>query len=139
MLVLGEKPQKHGLSKSLLERLYDLYHELGEVAMPYIAHLSTNFRCHRAILNLAQQIAYKMPLKCEVKDHTAHPDASFPLRFVCTDLDANVNSTESSINKNEASVALEEASKFFMKWPATTWGKRDLRQICFLSPCRGQV
>ena len=123
MLVLGEKPQKHGLSKSLLERLYDLYHELGEIAMPYISHLSTNFRCHRAILSLAEQMTYKMQLQCEVEDRTTHPDASFPLQFVCTDLDANVNATESSINKYEARAALEEASKFFMKWPSDIWGK----------------
>ena len=137
--MLGEKPQKHGLAKSLLERLYDLYHELGDVAKPYCAHLSTNFRCHQTILNLACQIAYKMPLECRVPDHTAHPNAKFPLQFVCTDLDTKVSATDNSINENEACIALEEASNYFMKWPVSNWGKRDLRQICFLSPCRGQV
>ena len=138
MLVLGEKPQKYGLSTSLLERLYNLYCDLGDVAKPYLAHLCTNFRCHQQILNLARQIAYKMPLKCKVPDHSAHPDAEFPLRFVCTNLDANVKPTKSSISEVEVEVALKETANIFMKWPIN-WGKRDLSQMCFLSPCRGQV
>lgn len=139
MLVLGEEPQKHGLSISLLERLYDCYHALGDVAKPYCAHLHTNFRCHRKILDLARQVAYKMHLDCKVPDHSAHPRAEFPLRFVCTSLDADVGATHKSINEDEVQVALKEASRFFMEWPPHHWGKRDLSQICFLSPCRGQV
>ena len=139
MLVLGEEPQKYGLSVSLLERLYDLYQELGDVAKPYCAHLSTNFRCHSAILNLARQVAYKTQLRCNVPDHSVHPDAQFPLLFLCTSLDHNVKETRDSLSKIEVNAALEKASCFFMKWPDNTWGKRDLRQICFLSPCRGQV
>ena len=139
MLVLGDEPQRYGLSKSLLERLYDLYHKLGDVAKPYCAHLSTNFRCHRNILNLARQVAYKMPLECKVPDHSAHPDAVFPLQFVCTSLDANLKAIDSSVNMDEVNGALKVAANFFMKWPAHEWGKRDLKQLCFLSPCRAQV
>ena len=138
MLVLGEEPQKYGLSKSLLERLYDFYrHE--DVAKPYCANLHTNFRCHKKILDLACQVAYKMPLHCKVPDESVHPDAKFPLRFVCTSLDPIIEATESSINKTEVEVALREASSFFRKWPEDVWGKKDPSQICFLSPCRGQV
>ena len=140
MLVLGEEPQKYGgLSVSLLERLYDLYQELGDVAKPYCAHLSTNFRCHSAILNLARQVAYKTTLRCNVPDFSAHPDAPFPLLFVCTSLDHNVKETKDSLSRVEVSAALNEASRIFMKWPDSTWGKRDVGEICFLSPCRGQV
>jgi serine/threonine protein kinase len=139
MLVLGEEPQKYGLAVSLLERLYDLYQELGEVAKPYTAHLSTNFRCHSEIVNLARQVAYKSPLKCDVPDHSAHPHALFPLGFVCTSLDCSVTETNDSIDEVEVKAALKEASRFFMHWPDPIWGPRDLRQICFLSPCRGQV
>ncbi|CAI8034252.1 Probable helicase with zinc finger domain [Geodia barretti] len=139
MLVLGEEPQKYGLSVSLLERLYDLYQDLGDVAKPYCAHLSTNFRCHSAILNLARQVAYKTTLRCNVPDLSAHPDAPFPLLFVCTSLDHNVKETKDSLSKVEVNAALNKASQIFMKWPDSTWGKRDLREICFLSPCRGQV
>ena len=139
MLVLGEEPQTYGLSVSMLERLYNHYCEVGEVAKPYCAHLSTNFRCHRKILDLARQVAYKMPLKCMVPDHSAHPDAQFPLRFMCTSFDSRVKATDSSINEVEVKVALKDASNFFMQWPVNAWGKRDLTQICFLSPCRGQV
>ena len=138
MLVLGEEPRKHGLKISLLERLHDLYCALGDVAKPYFAHLCTNFRSHQQILNLACQVAYKMPLECKVPDHSAHPDAKFPLQFVCTNVDADVNAIESSINEIEVKAALKKAADIFMKWPMN-WGKRDLSQICFLSPCRGQV
>ena len=139
MLVLGEEPQQYGLAVSVLERLYDLYQKVGGAAKPYCAHLSTNFRCHLKILNLARQIAYKMPLQCKVPDHSAHPKAKFPLQFMCSSLDVAVQATDSSVNRAEAKVVLEEASRFFMDWPAHNWGKRDLSQICFLSPCRGQV
>ena len=139
MLVLGEEPQRYGLSISLLERLYDHYQELGDVAKPYCAHLTTNFRCHSAIIELARQVAYKTPLDCKVADHTAHPDAPFPLRFVCTSLDQNVKETKDSKCEVEVNAALKEASHFFMPWPVNNWGERDIRNMCFLSPCRGQV
>ena len=136
---MGEEPQKYGLSVSLLERLYDNYQELGEVARPYCAHLSTNFRCHSAILQLAQQVAYKSPLTCAVPDHSAHPDSTFPLRFMCTSLDNNVRETKESICKIEVDAALKEASHFILTWPVHFWGDIDLKKVCFLSPCRGQV
>ena len=139
MLVLGEEPQKYGLSISLLERLYDHYQELEDVAKPYCAHLTTNFRCLPAIVNLARQVAYKKPLTSDVSEHSAHPDAPFPLLFVCTSLDRSVKETKDSRCKVEVDAALQEASRFFMKWPASIWGKRDLREMCFLSPCSGQV
>ena len=139
MLVLGEEPQRYGLSISLLERLYDHYQELEDVAKPYCAHLTTNFRCLPAIVNLARQVAYKTPLTCNVAEQSTHPDAPFPLRFVCTSLNHNVKETKDSLCKVEVAAALEEASRFFMKWPDDIWGRRDLKQVCFLSPCRGQV
>ena len=137
--MLGEEPQKYGLSVSLLERLYDLYQDLGDVAKPYCAHLSTNFRCHSAIVKLAQQVAYKSPLTCTVADHTAHPDARFPLRFVCTSLNNKITETKESICEIEVVAALEEATHFFLPWPVNNWGERNVKKMCFLSPCRGQV
>ena len=141
MLVLGEDAQKFGLSISLLERLYSLYHEpeLENAAKLYCTHLVTNYRCHRHILSLAQQIAYKMPLECKVPDTAAHPDVTFPLRFICSSIDEDEEPTNSNTNRGEVEVALREASCIFMKWPVNGWGKRDLSQLCFLSPSRGQV
>ena len=139
MLVLGDEPQKYGLSKSLLERMYDLYCSWGHVAKSYCANLCTNFRCHRNILDLACRVAYKMELHSKVSDQSAHPKTKFPLQFVCTSLESNIEATESSINKDEVQAALKEASNLLMKWPEDVWGKRDPSQICFLSPCRAQV
>lgn len=139
MLVLGKEPQECGLSISLLERLYDHYCSLGDITKDYCADLHTNFRCHRKIFDLARQVAYKKPLVCQVPDHSAHPKAQFPLQFVCTSLDSDITATESSIDTVEVEVALKEASAIFMEWPDHCWGKKDLSQICFLSPCRGQV
>ena len=141
MLVLGEDPQKFGLSTSLLERLYSLYHspQLKDVAKSYCAHLVTNYRCHRQILSLAQQVAYRMELKCEVPDSTAHPRTNFPLQFICSSINAMVESTESNINESEVKIALKAASEYFLYWPDHRWGKKDISQFCFLSPSRGQV
>lgn len=139
MLVLGEDAQKYGLSTSLLERLYSLYHEphLKDVAQPYCAHLITNFRCHRHILSLAQQIAYKRPL--EYKDIATHPDATFPLRFICSSINDAAKPSKGNTNRGEVEVALKEASRILMRWPVNGWGKRDPSQFCFLSPSRSQV
>lgn len=141
MLVLGEDAQKYGLSTSLLERLYSLYHEPGlkNVSQPYRTHLITNFRCHRHILSLAQQIAYKMPLECKVPDTAAHPDVAFPLWFICSSINDAEKPSKGNTNMGEIEVALREASRIFMKWPVNRWGKRDPSQFCFLSPSRGQV
>ena len=139
MLVLGEDPQNYGLSVSLLERLYDLYQELGDVTKPYCAHLSTNYRCHSAILHLAQQVAYKFPLESGVDDHIAHPNTPFPLLFVCTSLDYEVKETKESICEIEVKAALKEASHYILQRPVDHWGERDIGKVCFLSPCRGQV
>ena len=137
-LVLGEKPQKYGLAVSLLERLYDLYQKQGPDAQPYYARLQTNFRSHRQIVNLAEQIAYKMPMDYR-SDTTVHPEAKFPLLFICSSLDRELKEVKSNINLKEAEIALRQASHFLKTWPVSKWGEKDASQMCFLSPHRGQV
>ena len=70
---------------------------------------------------------------------SAHPDAPFPLLFVCSSIDDTVRSIESNANESEARIVLEQVTKYADNWPVHGWGKKDLSQTCFISPSRSQV
>ena len=139
LLVLGEQARKEGFSVSLLERLEKDYHNCGGNAASYIARLQTNYRCHPDILNLAEKLFYKSPLKSVVPPNSTHPEAPFPLVFVCLDV-SQPKPCDNPINEIEAKVIIEQLKKYVPGWPQDSWGtKPDSRQICLMSPSRMQV
>ena len=139
LLVLGERSREKGFSRSLLERLEILYTTSGKPALSYIVRLVTNYRCHHDILSLAEKLFYKIPLKSVVPANSTHPDAPFPLVFVCSDLQSPQPS-ESPINEMEARIVIEQLLIFAPGWPQDSWGaKFDPSQICVMSPSRTQV
>ena len=139
MLVLGDEAQRYGLGISLLERLHNHYRALGAVTNQYIAHLVTNYRCHSSILSLSERLFYRAPLKCEVPPKSTHPDAPFPLVFVCSSIDGSIQLVNESFNEDEALIALKEVAKYANRWPDDRWGSKDFSQTCFISPTRSQV
>ena len=139
MLVLGEEARENGLAVSLLERLHKYYGGLGGAAKCYCATLVTNYRCHSAILSLAERLFYKMSLRCGVAHSQTHPDAPFPLLFVCSSIVDTVQSVKCNTNMNEAKIVLKEVAKYAEKWPVHGWGPKDLTQTSFISPTRSQV
>ena len=139
LLVLGEQPRERGFSTSLLERLEMHYIRMGRIAAPYIVRLETNYRCHRDILSLAEKLFYKFPLKSLVSSESTHPNAPFPLVFVCSDL-TPPQPSDNPINEPEARIIIEQLQKFARGWPKDSWGmKVDPSHICVVSPSRTQV
>ena len=140
MLVLGNEAQEHGLAESLLQRLHKRYREMPRgVAEQHYATLVTNFRCHKDILNLSGKLFYNSPLECKVPSDSTHPDAPFPLLFVCSSIDTEVKCMKDAQNEEEAIIALREAARLANHWPTDRWGPKDLNQTCFMSPTRSQV
>ena len=137
--MLGDKAHSNGLSKSLLERLQEHYISLGDSAKGYHMMLVSNYRCHAGILRLVEGLFYGTPITCKVRDGSAHPDVTFPIKFICSSIDDAVCSVESSTNEREAMIVLQEAKNICLAWPEDTWGKRDFSQICAISPTRSQV
>ena len=134
-MVLGDEAQKNGLAVSLLERLHGLYEKLREAARNHCVTLVTNYRCHPGILELAEKLFYKLPLNCNISS-SSHPDAPYPLLFFCSSIDDKVQTT---MNRQEAEIALKLIAQFAKRWPSERWGRMDLSQMCFMSPTRSQV
>ena len=139
MLVLGDEAQENGLAVSLLERLQKHYEMIGSASKPYCATLVTNYRCHEKIVQLSEKLFYETPLKCNVSSASTHPDAPFPLRFICSSVDDTLKYVEDAKNGKEANIALWEAARIAEKWPVDRWGPKDLAQTCFMSTARSQV
>ena len=115
------------------------YAQSGASAASYIVKLVTNYRCHQEILSLAEKMFYKMSLKSVVPALSTHPEAPFPLVFVCSDLQDPLPS-ENPVNEKEARIVIEQVQKFAPGWPQDYWGaKLDPSQICVMSPSRTQV
>ncbi len=141
MLVLGKEAQENGLAVSLLERLQNRYEQLGKAAQ-YCVTLVTNYRSHSGLLNLAAELFYETPLRCwdqQKADASAHPDAPFPLQFVCSSIDDTTRSISESTNEDEARIVLKQMRRCAANWPVEGWGQNDLSQLCFISPTRRQV
>lgn len=138
MLVLGKQAQEHGLSVSLMERLHHLYMEKikGE-ALQYHRELTTSHRCAREILKLSEKLFYRTPLKPSL---LSHPDAPFPLHFVCSDIENKLKPLETGTSyQNEAAVVVEQVRKWSASWSKNVWGKKDFTEIAVASPTRAQV
>ena len=138
LLVLGDEAQENGLGLSLLERLHKRYETLGRVAQQHTVALLTNYRCHSGILLLPSSLFYGSTLQCRVPEDSAHPDAPYPLVFVCSSLDASVQSVNKDTDESEARVLLQQVSRFVTNWPRN-WGRQDLSKICIMTPSTNQV
>ena len=116
-----------------------LYTQSGASAASYIIKLVTNYRCHQDILSLAEKLSYHIQLKSVVSAISTHPEATFPLVFVCSVL-KNPLPSENPVNEMEARIVIEQVQKFAPGWPQDFWGaKLDPSQICLMSPSRTQV
>ena len=133
LLVLGEEARENGFKHSLLERLQILYKECGDQALSHMASLSINYRCHPDIMKIPNQLFYENKVKfCPQKPHY-HPDAVFPLLFVCSSLGPTAD------NVVEAQLILRLAEKLVVhSWP-DNWGARDLSKACLVTASQTQV
>ena len=134
--MFGKEAQSYGLGTSIMERLYTAYDKFREDSRSLHSELSTNYRCHQGILMLPSHLFYDSTLLCRSKT-PAHPDAPFPLVFVCSSLNKAITERKSTDN-TEADCLLRLVDKYMSGWPSN-WGKKDLETICIMSPSENQV
>lgn len=135
LLVLGDEARENGLKYSLLERLQDLYKKCGgEDALEHnMVELNTNYRCHRDIVKIPNELFYGSKIKSRPHEASSHPKAKYPLLFVCSSLTSDVD------NHLEANVILEQIEDFtIFHWP-DRWGEWDLTKICLTTASKTQV
>ena len=62
-----------------------IYHKYGAVAQPYVITLLKNYRCHKSILAVPNQLFYRSQLipNADLQDE----GSPYPLFFVCSSLD----------------------------------------------------
>lgn len=137
MLVLGEEARDSGFKFSLLERLQMEYNKIGGRTNEYSITLSTNYRCHKHILAIPHQLFYSR-LKSKAYKAIPHPQAPYPLLFVCSNLTSDVLS---SVGDQEARLLLEQVNAFVGQrtWPKEQWGEYDLNSIAVVTATRTQV
>ena len=135
--MLGEEARDSGLKFSLLERLQKEYNKIGGRTNEYSMTLSTNYRCHKHILAIPHQLFYN-GLKSKAYKAIPHPQARYPLLFVCSNLTSNVLS---STGDQEARLLLQQVNTFAGQhtWPQEQWGKYDLSSIAVVTATRTQV
>ena len=118
-------PQQFGLGVSLLERLLK--------ANYHIAHLSTNYHCHRDILELPSQLFYGSSLFPMFSAFTV-PDAPYPLFFLCSSI-SDPRPIINDSNEYEAMLLVEQFQHFSRKGDT-----RSFRLgTCFMALSRRQV
>ena len=129
--MLGEEARENGLKYSLLERLQVLYNECGGQALDHMVSLNTNYRCHKDIVEIPNQLFYENTIKRPHHDH--NPGATFPLLFICSSISSTTD------NNVEAQLILQQVEKFTVhSWPSN-WGERDLTKICLVTASKTQV
>ena len=124
--------------KSLFERLLILYPTIGNVATDYLCYLKTaKFRCHPDIIRFCGEHFYD--LYAPTQFAPSNLEEEFPLRFVCTSVQQDVEANGISLHGvNEAGLALEQICQLHDMWPAG-WGSKDLGQACFIASNKIEV
>ena len=130
---MGEEARENGLKYSLLERLCHLYMSLGDAALEHMVTLRNNYRCHADIMQLPNRLFYGNTIEPHALDAQLHPDFQYPLVFVCSSLNYEVDC------KLEAKIVLEQLQSVVDRWPTKQWGERDLTKVCLVTASRTQV
>ena len=140
LLVLGDIPQVHGLSKSLLERLLDHYKELNCTAINQLSvPLRRNYRCTKEILELPSKLFYQSKLIPTARGVFPHPNAPYPLIFVCSSIQKVTSHIERDTSDFEAQLLISKLVEFLHEWPHREWKRRRLEDVCVMAISRRQV
>ena len=121
-----------------MERLYRLYTEkIKGNALNYHRALTTSHRCARETIKLSEKLFYKVVLTPSL---LSHPDAPFPLQFVCSGIENKLKPLETGTSyQHEAAIVVEQVRKWTASWSLNVWGKKDFTDIAIASPTRSQV
>ena len=69
----------------------------------------------------------------------AHPEAPYPLLFVCSSINASAECTSRDSDVTEAELLLNQVSKFVNAWPEREWMECKLETICVMTTSSNQV
>ena len=132
----------HGLSSSLLERLYKCL-STNAGASSYYANLVTNYRSRKEILSLTGQLFYETKLTISDNDEPpAHPQHPYKhtLVFVCSSVDEEVTKVSENKNTQEAEIVVDTMTDVVKKWSSKMWGQQfHPSTLCVISSSRAQV
>ncbi len=113
---------------------------MSVVSESHCITLLTNFRSHHALLSLPSYLFYGSALVTVAEATTQlHPDAQYPLHFVCSSLDDEVITVEDSVHVREVDMILQQVRKYVINWPEKEWGSQDLKNICIMATTANQV
>ncbi len=115
--------------------MHTIYDEANLPINTYSVTLLSNYRCHSGVLMLPSNLFYRSTLKCCVPDSERHPDAPFPLVFVCSSLEEDIRNVE-GVNEVEIAAVMDQVEHYFSVWPKQ-WDKED--KVCIMSPSANQV
>ena len=90
-------------------------------------------------MRLPSSLFYNSTLLSHVPADTAHPDAPYPLVFVCSSLDTDFKDIHNDVDKKEAEIVLKQVRKFTDNWPEKQWGEKWLEDVCIVAPSPNQV
>ena len=91
---------------------------------------------------LPSSLFYGSTLQCCVSDAMAHPNAPFPLVFVCSSIDQTTAANSKDNDEREAAVLVEEVNKYCKtSWPTLVWGEvaDPPGKVCIMTPSSTQV
>ena len=95
--------------------------------------LNTNYRCHEDVMRIPNDLFYDSKIKSCSRNASAHPQATYPLLFVCSSLASGVN------DYLGANLLLEQIKRLVIdSWPLC-WGEKDPKKICLLTASQSQV
>ena len=91
---------------------------------------------------LPSSMFYGSTLQCCVSDAMAHPNAPFPLVFVCSSIEQTTAANSKDKDEREAAVLVEEVNKYCKtSWPTLVWGEVNdpPGKVCMMTPSSTQV
>ena len=90
---------------------------------------------------LPSSLFYGSTLQCNVSDGMAHPNAPFPIVFVCSSIENLSTANCKDKDEKEATTLVNEVKKYIWdSWPAV-WGERanPPGRACIMTPSATQV
>ena len=90
-----------------------------------------------AILRLPSILLYECSLLPRAADSVPHPEAPYPVMFICSSMDkSQTNMSASDID--QARLVVEKANQYLSQWP-DCWGTFHADQVCILARTHQQV
>ena len=139
--MLGKEARRHGLKKSLLERLEDHYQQIGKPLSQYIQRLGVNYRCHPILTSFLADVMYSYPISCGITNTVCHPsNPQSPCVFHCHSVNKKSSVSFEKLMEFEADAIINQVEKYFSQIPRSNgWRRCSFRDVCIISSNRNQV